>query len=156
MLATLRTIMWSIDSASTNAARSAAMRSTAWRAVRGGFGVAPVPELGDRAAGAEMRAGADPRGGRGQLVAARGDPVGLEDARVAPEFLGRFRERSLRGCRGRRSRNRRARAAASRRNSGSSVTSPVRSASPRAIAASPSVIVVPTPPNAPTNQRPTR
>ena len=33
MLATLRTMRWSIDSDSTNAAMSAAMRSTACRAV---------------------------------------------------------------------------------------------------------------------------
>ena len=42
------------------------------------------------------------------------------------------------------------------RNGGRAVTNPVRSASPRSIAARPSVIVVPTPPNAPTNQSPTR
>ena len=42
------------------------------------------------------------------------------------------------------------------RKGGKAVTSPVRSDNPRAIAASPRVIVVPTPPNAPTSQSPTR
>ena len=95
MLATLRTIRWSIRSASTNAARSAAIRSTASRAVRRGPGVAPVAEPGDRRAGAELRPGADAGRRGGQVVAAGGDPLGVEDPRVPPEFLGRLGERPL-------------------------------------------------------------
>ena len=121
-----------------------------------GLGVAPVSELGDRAARAEMGAGPDPCGGRRQLVVARGDPRGLEDARSCAEIPRPIPRTTSGEYRGRRSRNRRARAAAIRRKAGNSLTSPVRSASPRAIAARPSVIVVPTPPNAPINQRPTR
>ena len=94
MLATFRTIRWSIDSASTKAARSAAMRSTACRAVWAGLASPQLPELRDRA-----RPRNACRGGPGpsprQLVLARGEPAGLEDARVAPEFLGRFGERGL-------------------------------------------------------------
>ena len=47
------------------------------------------------------------------------------------EFLGRFGEGGLRGCRGRRSRNRRHPEASSLRTAGSSVTRPVRLTRPR-------------------------
>ena len=89
-----------------------------------------APAGRSRRPGPEARPGPDPRRGRRQLLAARGDPLGREDARVAPEFLGRFPRTTSGGYRGRRSRNRPAPAAASPANIGSSLTSPVRSARP--------------------------
>ena len=57
-------------------------------------GGAPVGELGDGSAGPEMRSGADPGGGGGQLVLAGGEPAGFKNAGRDTEFLGRFGERS--------------------------------------------------------------
>ena len=88
-------------------------------AVRAGLGLSPVRracEIGR--ADAELRAGPDPRRGRGELVAAGVDPAGVEDTRVLPELLGRVGETSSGGCHGRRPRNRPAPAGSSPRKRG--------------------------------------
>ena len=87
--------MWPIDSDSTNAAMSAATWSTACRAVRGGSTSPQCAQPGDGRPGPEARPRPDPRRGRIEVLAARRDPFGREDPRVAPEFLGRFPERRL-------------------------------------------------------------
>ena len=95
MLATLRTIMWSTDSASTNAARSAAMRSTAWRAVRGGLASPQCPSLAIALPAPKWVPG------RTRAVAAASSSwhaviqSASKTPEFAPKFLGRFRERRL-------------------------------------------------------------
>ena len=95
MLATLRTIRWSIDSALANAARSAAIRSTAWRTVRAGRASpqsASFETAGLRPSRGPGRTRAEAAASSSRQAAIQ---LGVEDARVPAEFLGRLGERRL-------------------------------------------------------------
>ena len=106
VLATFKTITWSSASAFTNAARSAAMRSTAWRADCCGLGGAPVRELRDGVAGPEMRCRDAPvRVAAASSSLQRGEPAGLKNPGRARGIPRPIRRTKSRGCRGRRSRN---------------------------------------------------
>ena len=144
-----------MDSLAMNASRSAEMESTAWRRVRAGLASAQSASRAmaglrpSRGAGL-TRAEAAARSSRQAAIQAGSKTPELwrNSSAESPKVVRRISWPPMTKSAGS--------GKGSSRNGGRAVTNPVRSASPRAMAARPSVIVVPTPPNAPTNQSPTR
>ena len=155
MLATLRTIRWSISSDWTNAARSAAMRSTASPEVRAGVRSpqSPIFEI------AEPAPSFVPGRTRAEVEARSSRRASISSGSNTPEFL-RNSSALSRNEPSRMSWPPITKSAGAGRlrpsKRGRAVTNPVVSRRPLAIAKRPRAIVVPTPPKAPINQSPTR